>query len=146
MFNYAFADEGARYFFIEIFEDVLFDLVGNLANLFSGNWALVAGLLQADDDFFPVVGNAGAVFFDDVHPEALAGFFVGGEPLVARQALTSAPYDSPAVAGARVDYFILLFLAEGTSHGLTPPLFQLISMPDKNLSMVIYAPKALHAF
>ena len=121
MFYNAFADEGAGDLFIEVFENVLFNLVGNLANLLGGNWSFVAGLLKADDNFFSVIGDAGAVFFDDVHPEALAGFFVGGETLVARQALASAPDDSAAVAGARVDYLILFFLAEGTSHGLIPP-------------------------
>jgi hypothetical protein len=135
----AFADEGAGDLFIEVFEDVLFDLVGNLANLLCGNGAFVAGLLKADDDFFPVVRDAGAVFFDDVHPEALAGFFVGSESLIAGQALASAPYDSPAVAGARVDYFILLFLAEGTSHGLIPTSFS-INLDAQNLSMATIAP------
>ncbi len=124
MFYNAFADEGAGNLLVEVFENVLFDLVGNLANLLGGNGAFVAGLLKADDNFFSVIRDAGAVFFDDVHSEALAGFFVSGEAFVARQALASAPDDSPAVAGARVDYFILLFLAEGTSHGVIPPRFQ----------------------
>jgi len=125
VFYNAFADEGAGDLFIEVFENVLFHFVGNLANLLGGDRPFIAGLLKSDYNFFPVVRNAGAVFLYNVHPEALAGFFVCGETLVARQALASAPDDSPAVAGARVDYFILLFLAEGTSHGLSPPLYSI---------------------
>lgn len=124
VFYNAFADEGAGNLFVEVFENVLFYLVSELANLLGGNGAFVTGLLKTDYDFFSVIRDAGAVFFDDVHPEALAGFFVCGETLVAGEALASAPYDSSAVAGARVDYFILLFLAEGTSHGVIPPRFQ----------------------
>jgi hypothetical protein len=132
MFYNAFADEGAGDLFIEVFENVLFDLVGNLANLLGGDRPFIACFLKADYNFFPVIRDARAVFFDDVHSEALTGFFVCGETLVARQALASAPDDSPAVAGARVDYFILFFFAEGTSHGLIPPRFQ------KNGSQVAY--------
>jgi hypothetical protein len=135
MFYNAFTDEGAGYLLVEVFENVLFHLVGYQANLLGGNGAFVAGLLKTYYNFFSVIRDAGAVFFDDVHSEALAGFFVSSESLVAGQALASAPDNSSAVAGARVDYFILLFLAEGTSHGLTPPLFQLI-LDAQNLSMV----------
>jgi hypothetical protein len=124
VFYNAFADEGAGNLLVEVFENVLFHLVGNQANLFCGNGAFVAGLLKTYYNFFSVVRDAGAVFFDDVHSEALAGFFVCGETLIAGQALASAPDDSSAVAGARVDYFILLFFAEGTSHGVFPPRFQ----------------------
>jgi hypothetical protein len=94
----AFAYKGAGDLLVEVFENVLFDLVGNQANLLGGNGAFVTGLLKTDYNFFSVIRDAGAVFFDDVHPEALAGFFVCGETLVAGQALASAPDDSSAVA------------------------------------------------
>ena len=137
VFYNAFADEGAGNLLVEVFENVLFHLVGNLANLLGGNRTFVAGLLKTYYNFFSVVRDAGVVFFDDVHPEALAGFFVSSEALMAGQALASAPDDTSAVAGARVDYFILLFFAEGTSHSVFPPRFQSIRMLAKKTPVVL---------
>ncbi len=145
VFYNAFADEGAGNLLVEVFENVLFDLVGNLANLLGGNGAFVTGLLKTYYNFFPVIRDAGVVFFDDVHPEAFAGFFVSGEALVAGQALASAPDDSSAVAGARVDYFILLFLTEGASHGVIPPRFQSTRMLAKQTLVALIQSQSVNA-
>jgi hypothetical protein len=96
----ALADKSACYFFVKIFEYVLLDPVCYLANLLGGNRPFIAGLLKPDYDLFPVVRDAGVVFFYDEHFEALAGLFVGSEAFFARQAQTSSPNYPPLVAGA----------------------------------------------
>jgi hypothetical protein len=96
----ALADEVACYFFVEISEYVLLDPVCYLANLLGGDRPFIAGLLQAGYDFFPVVRDAGVVFFYNEHFEALAGLFVGSEAFFARQALASSPDYTSFVAGA----------------------------------------------
>jgi len=110
------ADKGACYLFVKIFEYVLLDLVGYLANLLCGDRPFVAGLLQADYDFFPIVRDAGVVFFYDEHFEAFAGLFVGSEAFFARQALASSPDYPPLVAGARIKDLITVNFTERTSH------------------------------
>ena len=87
------------------------------------------------DNFFPVVRNAGVVLFYDVHLEALAGLFVGGEPLAARQALASASDYPPAVAGTRVNYLILSSLQKGHLT-LSPPRFRQIGTPAPNSGLL----------
>jgi hypothetical protein len=121
-----FADKGTGYFLIEIAKYVFFDLVGDLANLLRGDGPFVAGLLKADNNFFPVIRNAGVVLFYHVHLETVAGLFVRGEPLFARQALASSSDYPTAVAGPRIDYLIPVFLAERTPHGSGPPRFQTV--------------------
>ena len=96
----ALADEVACYFFVEISEYVLLDSVCYLANLLGGDRPFIAGFLQAGYDFFPVVRDAGVVFFYNEHFEALAGLFVGSEAFFTRQALASSPDYPSLVAGA----------------------------------------------
>jgi hypothetical protein len=123
VFYDAFADKGAFYLFVEIFEYVLLDPVCNLANLLGGDGPFIAGLLQAGYDFFPVVRDAGVVFFYDEHFEAFAGLFVGSKAFPARQALASSPDYPSLVAGARIEDFITVNFAERTSHAYGPPRF-----------------------
>jgi hypothetical protein len=119
----AFADKGACYLLVEIFEYVLLDPVCNLANLLGGDRSFVTGLLQAGYDFFPVVRDAGVVFFYDEHFEAFAGLFVGSKAFSARQALASSPDYPSLVAGARIEDFITVNFTERTSHAYSPPRF-----------------------
>jgi hypothetical protein len=100
VFYCALADKGACYFFVKIFEYVLLDPVCYLANLLGRDGPFIAGLLQSGYDFFPVVRDAGVVFFYDEHFEAFAGLFVGSEAFFARQALASSPDYTSLVAGA----------------------------------------------
>ena len=116
VFDSALAYKGACYLFVEISEYVFLDPVGYLANLLGGDRPFVAGLLQADYDFFPVVRDAGVVFFYNEHFEALAGLFVGSEAFFARQALASSPDYPSLVAGARIEDFITVNFTERTSH------------------------------
>lgn len=75
----ALADKSACYLLVKIFEYILLDAVGYLADQLDGDGPFITGLLEAGDDFFPVVWDARVILFYDEHFEALAGFFVGGE-------------------------------------------------------------------
>ena len=112
----ALADKGTCYLFVEFSEYIFLDPVCNLADLFGRNGPFVTGLLQTGYDFFPVVRDAGVVFFDDEHFEALAGLFVGGEAFFARQALASSSDYPSLVAGTRIEDFITVNFTERTSH------------------------------
>ena len=98
VFHHAFSDVGRRDFLVGVSEYILLYFVSNLLNLFCGDGSFVTGLLQAGDDFVPVVGDSGLVFFDDVQLEAIAYFFVGGKTFFARQTLSSASDYSAGIA------------------------------------------------
>jgi len=91
-----FAEKAGGHLLIEIAEDLFFDFVGDFLYLFGGDSPLVAGLLKTGDDFFPLVGHAGAVFLDHAEFVTFAYLFVGGKPPLAGQALTPTTNNPPA--------------------------------------------------
>src|ERR1035438_1233334 len=98
------------------FDDEGFGLIHNLLELADGDRTLFAGAHQAVEDFLAVEALAASVFFDN-HVRDFVDPLVGGEALLALEALAAAADGIGFLALARVDYFVVFKAAKRALHG-----------------------------
>src|SRR2546423_516047 len=84
---------------VEGAEGLVLDLVGDPQDLALRHRPLKTRPLQAGENLLPVPGDPPPVLLDDGQPDVLFNAFVGGEPLLAIEALPPPP-DRPPALGA----------------------------------------------
>lgn len=111
-------NELSRNFVALAAEDFLLDFLGQAFDLFHGDRTLVASLLNAGDDLLAVVGDSGAVLFDDSELDGVFDAFVSRETTVTCEAKTPSTHDAAAFAGAGVDDLVGILFAEWATHAV----------------------------
>ena len=97
----------------------LLDLLRNLLQLGQGDGAFFTGLEHASKQLIPVKRLTAAILLDH-HKRQAFHCLIGGEPLVALQALPAAADTGPLVRGAGIDDLTFQVAAKRTLHlGMT---------------------------